>query len=121
MKSENKQSGNALRLGVGIMIGILGLNLGLYFLAVVGIVMAVSGIRGLKNNNDKAEDRNIVSGVNRTMPDNNTYVRSAESYGYKHKSSNEGFKDKADSPNECPVCKEISANGYCIKCGYRFR
>ena len=121
MTSENKRPNYALRTGIGIVIVILSLNLGLYFFTIVGIIIAVSGIRGLKKQKDNSEDGTIVSGVNKAMPDNNTFVRSAESYGDTHKSSKEDPKYKSDSSNVCPICKELSANGYCIKCGYRFK
>lgn len=121
MKSENKGTGSAVFIVVGIVFCIICIKLGLYFFAFIGFFIAVSGIRAVKKKNNNGTSGDIVSGINSTMPENNTYIRSAESYGYTHNGSKEGIKDKAENPNECPICKEVSANGYCIKCGYRFR
>lgn len=129
---DNKNSGAAARRGV--LFAAVGLiiifssnklhNSGLmcfgFILFAVGMLMHFGNKK--QTNTPRGEIRN---GVNRVMPDNNTYVnndriRSGETKYTKVSTYNECLLDNC-KPNQCPICKRESATGYCNKCGYRFR
>lgn len=77
-------------------------------------------IRAMSVDDEVAEYRKIaaastpaVSAADKT-PSQSSKVKT---YNVKY----DGYELDKVNPNECPICKKISANGYCSDCGYKFR
>lgn len=121
MKSENKFSVKGFLAVIGIIITGIGLGADSFLFTVAGVLFIFMCVAVGKNKNANRNNGDIVSGVNRTMPDNNTYIRSLDNNGSAQTSSGNRITYKEQSSNECPICKNVSANGYCTQCGYKFR
>lgn len=121
MKSENNKSAKGLLLFIGIIVAFGGLGADSFAVTAVGVVFVVIYFAVVKNKKSESSNVDIVSGVNKTMPDNNTYIRSLDNNGSAKTVSSNTIMYKEQISNQCPICKSVSANGYCTQCGYKFK
>ena len=121
MKSENKLGVKGFLILIGIVIIGIGLGADIFPITLFGISFIFTCVSVGKNKNANKNNGDIVSGVNRTMPDNNTYIRSLDNNSSAKTLSSNTIMYKEKASNECPICKSVSANGYCTQCGYKFR
>lgn len=124
MKSENGKSKRTFLLAFGIILMLIGINIPIFnVIALIGFVCIINGILSGKDKRNNTSVENVSSCIKRSMPVNNTQVRSEESHGYIHGDTENvtSTSTSTENTNECPICGDFSADGYCRKCGFRYR
>ncbi len=101
----------------GVALMVLGIIVNMKFFVVIGLILMARTIMKVKTDIPNSSD--IVSGVNRSMPDHGKTARSSDSISYEDPSGSN--YDETDNSNCCPICKTFSPIGYCSNCGYKFK
>lgn len=126
MKSENGKSRKTFLIVLGIIMMFIGINIPIFnVIALIGFVCIINGITSGKYKKNNTFEENVVSNIKRSMPVDNIQVRlrSEESHGYIHGDTENvtATSTSTENTNECPICGDFSADGYCRKCGFRYR